>query len=437
MPTWPDKLHGQSGAPGTTGTTYYWRVRGLNINNQAGPWSAVRKFVVDTTLPAAPAPTTPTDGAVITTAKPVLKWTAVTGAKSYQVDIDNQPCSGADFGPAVVTNAPAPTTSYTHDTSLAQGDYCWRAQAKDAAGNVSGESVLMDFTLNLLTGPNHQAVILTSASATTANVPLKWAGVTGATGYTLYLYSDLTCTTAVGGYPQGVGTVLTRTVTLAHGQYCWKVQAAPFDAAEPPTFRTFVVSPPAPTAPTLLTPAASGITNDNTPDFSWNATASTLGAPFTYDLQADNNGCTFPSPEITQVGLGTSYTPGGALADGVLLLAGTGSQQLERPRSLECYPLLHRRHDPSGSACADLAHRWAVITTAKPVLKWNAVTGAKSYQVDIDDQPCSVADFGPAVVTNAPATTTSYTHGTSLAQGDYCWRVQARMRRPMRAWRVS
>jgi len=29
----------------------------------------------------------------------------------------------------------------------------------------------MDFTLNLLTGPNHQAVILTSASATTANVP--------------------------------------------------------------------------------------------------------------------------------------------------------------------------------------------------------------------------------------------------------------------------
>ncbi len=40
--------------PGTAGTIYYWRVRALNINSQAGPWSLVRKIIVDTVAPLAP-----------------------------------------------------------------------------------------------------------------------------------------------------------------------------------------------------------------------------------------------------------------------------------------------------------------------------------------------------------------------------------------------
>ena len=74
----------------------------------------------------------------------------------------------------------------------------------------------------------------------------------------------------------------------------------------------------APSTPSLVSPANGAITNDNTPTFDWTDSTDPAGAndTITYSLQVDNNGCTFPSPEINVSGLSAStYTPGIGIPD--------------------------------------------------------------------------------------------------------------------------
>lgn len=66
----------------------------------------------------------------------------------------------------------------------------------------------------------------------------------------------------------------------------------------------------APPQVTLASPADGATVATPQPTFSWNAAVDADGDTVTYDLQADDSGCTFPSPEVDQTGLaGTSFVP--------------------------------------------------------------------------------------------------------------------------------
>ncbi len=139
----------------------------------------------------------------------------------------------------------------------------------------------------------------------------------GASSYTLYVRDAATCTTDAAGPFTGL-TVLTKVVTaLPQGSYCWKVQAVGVDTGAPPTVRNFTITPAGALAPVLSALAIAAVTSNTTPTFTWIASTSVAGSPYTYDLQADNSGCLFPSAEISQTGLPLTYTPGIALANGV------------------------------------------------------------------------------------------------------------------------
>ena len=69
-----------------------------------------------------------------------------------------------------------------------------------------------------------------------------------------------------------------------------------------------------PPAPTLVSPADGAIELTSTPNFTWNAVVDPDGDTVTYDLQADDSGCGFPSPELDQSAIAaTSFTPGTAM----------------------------------------------------------------------------------------------------------------------------
>jgi hypothetical protein len=126
---------------------YAWRVRRLDADNRTGPWSAARTFTLQ---PAAPALTSPANGAVFRSNNLLFTWTAVPGAVQYRFEASTV----ADFATLyasqnTVMRAWAPTTKF------GDGTFYWRVKTLDASGNVlatsSSRSFLHDTTLPTVT----------------------------------------------------------------------------------------------------------------------------------------------------------------------------------------------------------------------------------------------------------------------------------------------
>jgi hypothetical protein len=302
--------------------------------------------------------------------------------------------------------------------ALAQGTYCWRVQSKDAAGNIGVESATRSFSIFIGTAPANNFLYTT---ATNANVTFTWNAAATATGYNLILL-DNTCTTPLGGYPLSVGLVTSKIVNgLGAGNYCWTVQAIGVDAGTPSTSRKFTISPAAPAAPGLLLPAVNAALKDNTPDFTWNPSASVAGTPYTYNIQFDNNGCTFPSPDAPITGLGTNYTPVTPIADGAYCwhvrtvntfgIAGlwSGGRTFTIDTHLPAVPVLL------------LPANNSTITASLPKFTWNPAAGATKYVFKYGTDS-NAFDHSYNVATSP---TPSFTPPSPLLPKAYYWQVEA------------
>ena len=112
---------------------FYWKVRAKDPGGNWSPWSTKWKFTVDTTAPGKPILVSPVNESKTTDRTPTFTWKAVTGAKYYQLVVDNN----ADFSSPVYTSPWGTTVSKTLGTALAPKPYYWKVRAKDAAGNIS------------------------------------------------------------------------------------------------------------------------------------------------------------------------------------------------------------------------------------------------------------------------------------------------------------
>ncbi len=71
-----------------------------------------------------------------------------------------------------------------------------------------------------------------------------------------------------------------------------------------------------PAAPSLVSPADGAVVVTSNPTFTWGAAADPDGDTVSYQIQADDSGCGFASPELDQSGVaGTSHVVGGGLAN--------------------------------------------------------------------------------------------------------------------------
>ncbi len=102
------------------------------------------------TSPLSPGLSTPIDGAVDQPVQPTFQWTAVAGADSYTLEVDDDPA----FGSPEITETGIVGTSFTPTSDLEEGTtYWWRVAAENfcGAGAASGTysfttSILMPFT---------------------------------------------------------------------------------------------------------------------------------------------------------------------------------------------------------------------------------------------------------------------------------------------------
>ncbi|TSA15604.1 fibronectin type III domain-containing protein, partial [bacterium] len=179
----------------TSGTKYYWRVRGVH-NNTSGAWSAISSFTTSGSAPGLPSPPTlvsPTSGATGVSTSPTLTWNASTGANIYALQVS----TSSSFSSNVENQSSISGTSYSLSGLANNTQYYWHVNATNAGGT-SQYSTTWNFT-TIVVAP--AAPILSSPADTSSGIStaptLSWIQVSGATSYTLQVSTSSGFTTMV------------------------------------------------------------------------------------------------------------------------------------------------------------------------------------------------------------------------------------------------
>ena len=194
----------------TSGATYYYKVRALGANGNAGPYSAVVSVTCRLKL-TAPSVTGGTDAQ----GRPTLKWNAVSGAAKYEV-YRARSMNGDYIKYSTVTG-----TSYTNTSYLANGTtYYYKVRALGSDGSYGPYSTPVSVTYKAPFG----APLVTGSKDSQGRPALKWDKVTDAAKYEVYRARSKDGTYSLMSTQSATG--YTNTSYLANGTtYYYKVRA--------------------------------------------------------------------------------------------------------------------------------------------------------------------------------------------------------------------
>ena len=203
----------------TSGATYYYKVRALDANGNAGPYSAVVSVTCRLKL-TAPSVTGGNDSQ----GRPTLKWKAVSGAAKYEV-YRSYSRDGSYSKYSTQTS-----TGYTNSSYLTSGTtYYYKVRALKSDGTAGPYSAVVSVTCRLkLTAPS-----VTGGTDSQGRPTLKWNAVTGAAKYEVYRSASRSGTYTK--YSTQTSTSYTNSSYLTSGTtYYYKVRALGSDGSYGP-----------------------------------------------------------------------------------------------------------------------------------------------------------------------------------------------------------
>ena len=202
----------------TSGSTYYYKVRALDANGTAGPWSDV---VAVTCRLGLTAPTV--TGGNDAQGRPTLKWNAVSGAAKYEV-YRARSRSGEYIKYSTVTG-----TSYTNTSYIEDGNtYYYKVRALKSDGTAGAWSSIVSVTYRAASTGTLPAPTVTGGNDAQGRPTLKWNAVTGAAKYEVYRARSMNGDYIK--YSTVTGTSYTNTSYIEDGNtYYYKVRALKSD----------------------------------------------------------------------------------------------------------------------------------------------------------------------------------------------------------------
>ena len=350
---------------------------------------------------ATPTPVAPAPGAV-SESLPVFGWNKVTGADRYEFQVAadsgfNSPVIGAGEDHFVTRN-----TRATLKKTIPNGTYYWRVRAVTKAGGVSAWTTPQSF--------KHTWTAAASLQAPTAGAGLSfpgdalrmtWSGVPYAASYLVSVATEPTLSSLVlhdTGSTSAVSTAatsLTSPAMLAPGSYFWSV--TPVDArgnkgAASPV-ASFSWAWPSTTTPTVQDVVAAPEVFD--PQFSWTPVAGAAR----YEVEVNTTADFATGSKVCCSGstIATTASPTTLLKDNVFYWrvraidadgnAGVWNAGPTFTKAFDKVPPVTapsiknvRMVDTSGATQAGPGY-----TTSVPIIRWDPVPGASSYQVDVAD----------------------------------------------------
>ena len=380
----------------TSGSTYYYKVRALDANGTAGPWSDVVAVTCRLGL-TAPAVTGGNDSQ----GRPTLKWNAVSGAAKYEV-YRARSLNGDYIKYSTVTG-----TSYTNISYIENGNtYYYKVRALDANGTAGPWSDVVAVTCRLgLTAPS-----VTGGNDSQGRPTLKWKAVSGAAKYEVYRARSRDG--SYSKYSTVTGTSYTNISYIENGNtYYYKVRA--LDANGTAGAWSSIVSVtykqtlPAPTV-------TGGNDSQGRPTLKWDKVAG--AAKYEVYRARSKSGDYIKYSTVT----GTSYTNTSYIENG----------------NTYYYKVRALKSDGTAGAWSSIVsvtYRAASTGTlsaptvtggndaqGRPTLKWNAVTGAAKYEV------YRARSRSGEYIKYSTVTGTSYTNISYIENGNtYYYKVRA------------
>jgi hypothetical protein len=415
-----------------------------------------------------PTQTAPAAGAVVQFV-PAFAWTPVAGADKYEFQISadsgmNSPVLGEGKDDFFTRN-----TRATLLETVPNGTYWWRVRATNAAGEISAWTQPRPFRKLWNLQPALQSPTSGAALSFPANpVVLRWSGVPGAAHYLVSAASDPSLGSLVLKYanqddpkgpPNVAATSAAITSALAPGSYYWGV--TPVDAegnrgvATPVASFNWLWPSTTPTHLEDLNPAPEAYD----PRFSWNP----VPGAARYEVEINSSVDFAPGSKVCCSGttIATSLSPTTVFKDnvyywrvraldpddnaGVWNYGGSFTKTFDKVAPAGPVTGTSIKHLRMRDNLADPGTDVDPVTpgyqTRVPVVRWDPVPGAASYEVQIANWNGSVCEWATAHY----LTKTSVTEWTPLAPtaanpivwqgtlatesffpGTYCFRVRAR-----------
>jgi hypothetical protein len=232
-------------------------------------------------------PPDPSNGSTAT-----FEFSSSEGSSSFKCQLDSE--------------APFPCTSPATYSGLADGSHTFEVAATDPAGNTDPTPASWSWVVDTSapeTGITGGPSSLSNQTSATFSLSSNEGG------------SAFEC--RLNGSPYVSCSSPKTYSALSDGTHTFEVRSR--DVAGnvdlTPAAKTWTVDTVAPASPGLISPANGESTSNSKPTFEWSDVTDSSGV--TYQIQLDNSGSGFPSPEVNQSGLSTSsFTPSSSLPVG-------------------------------------------------------------------------------------------------------------------------
>ena len=217
-------------------------------------------------LSAAPVLSSPANASISSNPLPVLNWSSVPGASSYQIEISNsssfankqQPFNA---GPGVLSYQAGP---------LPSGTYYWHVHSLNSLGLAGMWSATRSFIIDL-TPPAVPVLNLPINSAVIVGTPsFSWRTSATAVRYQ-FEYDDDPDFSSPAYTSNELTTLKLTPPAIPLGAFYWHARArdAYGNWSAWSLSRKVTINPPVPGKPTLASPGNALVTNDNTPELAW------------------------------------------------------------------------------------------------------------------------------------------------------------------------
>ena len=205
---------------------YFWRVRAIDKNDDAGRWSPTRSLTKR--WATRPMLIGPTNGADVTYPRTplVLHWSLVPRAFKYLVEIGTDPSLASPLigGPRDPVETSA--TYFALQGTLAPGRYYWAITPEDAEKHNGARSAVGYFDWSWPTATDPHVADL-NADPRVYDPQFSWSAVPGAARYEVEINSsqDFAAGSKVCCTELTIGTSLSPKRVLPNNHYYWRVRA--------------------------------------------------------------------------------------------------------------------------------------------------------------------------------------------------------------------